>query len=307
MSKGTNLMSKFRNPSPLHTGETVTGEQVATEMTALSTARRADRLSRRTFLRRSSLAAGAVGVAGVAGCSNSNSTTPPPAQPMPTVSDVLNFALNLEYLEATFYLTLATGSGLQAADMGASPGAVTGGLGKVAFTLPGVQDLVNQLAADEQAHVQFLRATMQSLSLTPVDMPALNLAALGPITNDAQFLAIARSLETTGTSAYEGAIQYLVSSVAALTYAAQIHDTEGQHEGVLRQYCVANNITNSPAVDTGDTPPSATHIFNTSATTGLNTSRNTSQVLMIVYASTALNVTSGGFYPNGFNGTIKST
>ena len=303
-------MLKFRNESPLQPGETVTDEQLATEMNILTMQRRADRLSRRAFLSRTSLAAGAVGVAGLTGCGNSNSTPTPPPQTAPTVSDVLNFALNLEYLEATFYLTIVTGSGLQAADMGAKPGAVTGGQGKVAFKLPGVQDLANQLAADEQAHVQFLRATMQSLKLTPVDMPALNLSALGmkgaPITTDAQFLAIARALETTGVSAYEGAIQYLVSNVPALTYAALIHDTEGQHEGALRQYCVANNVT-SPAVDTSDIPPTATAIFNTSTTTGLNTSRNTSQVLMIVYASTALNTTSGGFYPSGFNGTIKST
>ncbi len=252
---------------------------------------------------RAGLAAGAVGLAG---CSNSSSVTPPPAQTPPSVADILTFALNLEYLEATFYLTLATGSGLQAADMGSSPGAVTGGLGKVSFALPGVQDLVNQLAADEQAHVQFLRATLQSLSATPVDMPALNLAALGPVTNDAQFLAIARSLETTGTSAYEGGITYLTSNPAALTYAGQVHDTEGQHEGTLRQYCVANGIT-SPAVDANDIPPTATAIFNTSATSGLNTSRNTSQVLMIVYANTALNITSGGFFPSGVNGNIKST
>ena len=190
--------------------------------------------------------------------------------------------------------------------MGTSPGAVTGGLGQVAFVDPGVQDLANQLAADELAHVQFLRATMQSLSLTPVDMPALNLAALGAVTTDAEFLAIARQLETTGISAYEGAIASLVSNTTALTYAAQIHDTEGQHEGALRQYCVTNSVT-SGAVDSGDIPPTATAIFNTGATTGLNTVRNTSQVLMIVYANTAAGITSGGFYPNGMNGAITST
>ncbi len=299
-------MSKFRNPSLLQTGERVTDEQLATEMNILKMQHAANRLSRRTFLSRTGMAAGAVGVAGLAGCSNNNTTTPPATTTPPTVSDVLNFALNLEYLEATFYLTLATGSGLSATDMGSGAGAVTGGLAKVTFQDAGVQQLVNQLAADEQAHVQFLKATMASLNVTPVAMPALNLAALGAVTNDAQFLAIARALETTGTSAYEGAIQYLTSSAAALTYAAQIHDTEGQHEGVLRQYCLANGVT-SPAVDANDTPPTATAIFNTGATTGLNTARNTSQVLMIVYGSTALGVTSGGFYPNGLNGSIIST
>jgi hypothetical protein len=300
-------MSTFRNPSLLQPGESVTGEQLLTELNILKMQRQADRLTRRNFLARAGLAAGAAGTLSfAAGCSSSNSTTTAAATTPVSVGDVLNFALNLEYLEATFYLTLTTGTGLSTTDMGPSPGAVTGGLGKVAFQLPGVQDLANQLAADEQAHVEFLIATMNSLSITPVSMPALNLGALGPITNDAQFLAIARSLETTGTSAYEGAIDFLVSNTTALTYAAQIHDTEAQHEGALRQYCVANGVT-SPAVDSMDIPPTATAIFNTSTSTGLNTERNTSQVLMIVYATTLTGVTSGGFYPNGVNGAITST
>ena len=197
--------------------------------------------------------------------------------------------------------------------MGSGAGAVTGVLGKVSFSLPGVQDLVNQLAADEQAHVEFLRATIAAAGATPVSMPALNLAALGPVTNDQQFLAIARALETVGTSAYEGAIQYLVSDPAGLTYAAQVHDTEGQHEGTLRQYCVANSIT-SPQVDSFDIPPTPTKIFNTGSTDGFNTSRSTSQVLGIVYgvstsstSNPSTGVTSGGFYPNGVNGAITST
>ncbi len=303
-------MSKFHNASLLQSGERVTDEQLITEMNLLRMQRQADRLSRRSFLTRTGMAAGAAGVIGLAGCSNSSSTTPVATTTTPAPADVLNFALNLEYLEATFYLTLATGSGLQSADMGSSPGAVTGGLGKVNFTLPGVQDLVNQLAADEQAHVQFLRATLSGLGATPVSMPAINLAALGPVTNDAQFLALARALETTGVSAYEGGVEYLTSNLAALTYAAQVHDTEGQHEGALRQYCIANQIV-SPAVDSNDQPPYSSSgtvtIFNTNPTTGLNTLRNTSQVLMIVYGSTSTGVTSGGFFPNGVNGTITST
>lgn len=304
-------MSKFRNKSLLQAGEQVTDEQAANELKVLAFNRAASHLSRRNFLSNAGLAAGAVGIVGLAGCggSSSSSTTTPPTTPpasAPSVSDVLNFALNLEYLEASFYLTITTGSGLQSADMGTSPGAVTGGQGQVTFTDPGVQQLALQLAAEEQAHVQFLRATMTALSLTPVDMPALDLTALGKVTNDATFLGIARALETTGVSAYEGAIQYLTSNTAALDYAAQIHDTEGQHEGALRQFCVANGAP-SPAVDANDIPPTASAIFNTGAMNGLNTVRTTSQVLMIVYASTSLGVTSGGFYPSGFNGTIKST
>ena len=304
-------MSKFRNKSLLQFGERVTDSELANEMKVLAFNRAASRLSRRNFLQYAGVAAGGAGIVGLAGCGGSSTTTVPttPATPTattPSVQDVLNFALNLEYLEASFYLTITTGQGLSSADMGTSPGTITGGQGQVAFTDPGVQQLAMQLAADEQAHVEFLRATMTALSLTPVDMPPLNLTALGTVSNDATFLAIARALETTGTSAYEGAVTLLISNTQALSYAAQIHDTEGQHEGALRQFCVANGVT-SQAVDSMDIPPTATAIFNTSTSTGLNTSRTTSQGLQIVYATTSTGVTSGGFYTKGFNGTIVST
>lgn len=294
-------MSNFGIKSLFQSGSSLADQPLATRAAEAGPAG----LNRRGFLSTAGLAAGALGVAGMAGCSNNGTLTTQAVGTTPSVADVLNFALNLEYLEATFYLTLTTGTGLQAADMGTSPGAVTGGFTKVTFTDPGVQDLANQLAADEQAHVQFLRATMQSLGITPVDMPPLNLAALGSVTSDYNFLEFARQLETTGTSAYEGAVGLLVSNPTALAYAAVIHATEGQHEGVLRQYCIANGVY-SGQVDSGDIVPTATAIFNTTA--GLNLARNTSQVLQIVYkANSALGVTSGGFFPNGMNGNIKST
>lgn len=304
--------------SLLQAGEYVTDEQFTTEMNILAALEsKADqplsRLSRRRFMANAGLAAGALGTVGLAaGCSNSNTAPTGATGTTPSVGDVLNFALNLEYLEATFYLTLTTGSGLQAADMGASPGAVTGGLTKVTFTLPGVQDLANQLAADEQAHVQFIRATMTALSITPVSMPALNLAALGAVTNDYQFLNVARALETVGTSAYEGAVGLLISNTTALNYAATIHATEGQHEGALRQYIIANlpyytaNNISILKADSADVVPSATAIFNT--VTGLNTARPTDQVLQIVYGNPGtIGAKSGGFYPAGFNGNINAT
>jgi hypothetical protein len=307
-------MKDYRNHSLLQARQYVTDEQLEAEkgILALDTMERRGELqaaargtSRRRFLGTAGLAMGAAATVGLAGCSNSSTLTTQPVGTTPTVGDVLNFALNLEYLEATFYLTLTTGTGLQQADMGGSPGAVTGGLAQVAFTDPGVQDLANQLAADEQAHVQFLRATLTALSITPVDMPALNLAALGGVTSDYSFLSIARQLETTGTSAYEGGIGLLVSNLTALAYAATIHATEGQHEGALRQYCIANGVY-SGQVDSGDVVPTASAIFNTNA--GLNTSRFPNQVLQIVYAAGgALGVTKGGFYPNGMNGNIVST
>ena len=132
---------------------------------------------------------------------------------------------------------------------------------------------------------------------------------MGPVTNDATFIALARQLESVGVSAYEGGVQFLNENLQALDYAALIHDTEGQHEGVLRQFCIAKGVA-SPAVDKYDTPPtlSSTGIFNTNYLTGVNPTRNTSEVLQIVYAAPGkLGVTSGGFFPSGLNGAIKST
>ena len=258
---------------------------------------------RRSFLSTLGMAGAAVGVAGaMAGCSSdgpvtlTNGTTP-------SVLDVLNFALNLEYLEASFYLYVTTGAGLPTADMGTSPGTVSGGA-KVNFSSTVVANLATQLATHEREHVEFLRATISAVGGTPVDMPSINLAANGAVTSDATFLAAARQLEAVGVSAYIGGAQYLTSSVPALNYAAQILDTEAQHAGFVRELCIINGVT-SPAVDSQDMPPSASAIFNTSPTTGLTPVRTTSQVLQIVYGSVGtLGVSKGGFFPNGLNGAI---
>jgi hypothetical protein len=233
-------------------------------------------------------------------------TTIPLPSTTPSIVDVLNFALNLEYLEASFYLYVSTGSGLSATDTGAGAGTVTGGA-QVAFSNPIVASAAVQLAKDEQSHVEFLRSTITTVGGTPVSMPNINLAANGAVTSDATFLAAARQFEAVGISAYIGGAQYLTGSTAALTYAARILDTEAQHEGLLRELCIALGVS-SPAVDSLDHPPSSTQIFNTGATDGLNPVRTVSQVLQIVYAAPGSTGTgSGGFFPNGMNGTLTTT
>ena len=138
-------------------------------------------------------------------------------------------------------------------------------------------------------------------------MPSLNLAAGIAVTSDATFLAAARQLEAVGVSAYIGGAQYLTSSTAALTYAAQILHKEAQHAGFLRELCIATGVT-SPAVDAQDQPPTMTQIFNTSKTTGLTPLRTTSQVLQIVYGAVGtIGVSKGGFFPNGLNGAITTS
>lgn len=247
-------------------------------------------------------AAGAATLTGsLTGCSDAGLVALPSTTP--SVVDVLNFALNLEYLEASFYLYVTTGSGLSTADMGSNPGTVTGGA-KVTFVNTVVANAANQLATDEREHVEFLRSTIAAVGGTPVSMPNLNLAAGGSVTSDATFLAASRQLEGVGVSAYIGGAQFLTSSAAALTYAAQILDTESQHAGFVRELCISLGVA-SPAVDSQDQPPTATQIFNTSNTTGLTPVRTVSQVLQIVYGAVgSTGISKGGFFPNGLNGSL---
>ncbi len=272
------------------------------EITHLADQRVATLRGRRSFFSTLGMAGAAVGVTALTGCSNDGPIVVPSTTP--SVLDVLNFALNLEYLEASFYAYVATGSGLPTADMGTSPGTVTGGA-KVTFVNPVVASVANQLATHERQHVEFLRATITAVGGTPVDLPALNLAANGAVTSDTTFLAAARQLEAVGVSAYIGGAQYLTSNVTALNYAAQILDTESQHHGFIRELCIVLGVA-SPAVDSQDQPPTAAKVFDTSATTGLNPVRTTSQVLQIVYSTPGvLGSTKGGFFPNGLNGAIS--
>ncbi len=264
-------------------------------------------LNRRRFLQVAGVTAGVATTVGLTGCGGLIGVDPE-AGPAPSIEDVLNFALNLEYFEASFYSYIATGAGLASADMGPNPGKVTGGA-QVKFTDPNVAALAQQLYLDEQAHVRFLREGLQYFGLTPVSLPSLNLAAMGAPTDDATFLALARQLETVGTSAYEGGIQYLTGSIPAVEYAARIHVAEGQHESALRQFCIMKGIA-SPAVDKFDRPPvlGSSTMFNTSTITGLNTARNSSEVLQVVYGAVGkTGVTGGGFFPAGLNGNVKST
>src|SRR5262249_10247916 len=88
-------------------------------------------------------------------------------QPAITDVDILNFALNLEYLEAEFYTVATTGSTLsQITDVTGSgaAGATTGGA-KVNFTDPALMAIAQQLAADEQNHVKLIRGALGSMAI----------------------------------------------------------------------------------------------------------------------------------------------
>lgn len=259
-------------------------------------------LNRRRFLTGLGATGLTAGAAIVAGCGSSGmkSSVPPVMAGSPQPSDVLNFALNLEYLEASFYLYATTGTGLSSTDMGSGAGTVTGGAQVTNFS-PAVANIAAQIAADEQTHVELLRSALSSAA---VPMPNINLGALGTINNQTLFLQVARAFEDTGVSAYIGAAQYLVSSVPDLTYAAQILAVEAYHASNIRFNIVQMGLT-SAATDSMDVPPTTSAYFCEKGALAIE--RTPQQVLNIVYANTSTGITSGGFYPNGMNGTILST
>ena len=143
-----------------------------------------------TALSRRSFVAGAGAVAAstvIAGCGSSKNSAPASStSPTYTDTDILNFALNLEYLEAQFYLYAATGAGLQASDTMAGSassyqtvGTVTAGeAAAVPGLTPAQQEILNEIAFEEQAHVQFLRSALGSAA---VPMPDIDLSFFGPL------------------------------------------------------------------------------------------------------------------------------
>jgi len=215
--------------------------------------------------------------------------------------DILNFALNLEYLEAEFYCMSTLGKTLvqlEVIDEGDTTGPTTGGAFVKGLYQSSVGDLSGALRIHEENHVKFLRSALGS---SAVKKPAINLDALGyGYTSVASWLELARQFEDVGVSAYLGAAP-LISSKAYLAAAGAILSVEAFHSGAIRMACIQTG-TASPAVDSQDIPPTSANFFDASSGS-LAISRTPAEVLNIVYGG---GTSSGGFYPDGMNGTITS-
>jgi hypothetical protein len=256
--------------------------------------------------------------------------------------EVLQFALNLEYLEAEFYLKAATGVGLPA-DLktgSGTRGEVTGGTA-VPFTNPNIKALAFELAEEEQLHVAFIRQALEAYGQTPVAQPAIDIQTsfttaaraaglVGPgqtfnaYESDLNFLLAAYIFEDVGVTAYGGAAP-LVSN-AILGYAAGIMAVEAYHAGAIRMLAYNNELvadtkaisklratldgtynTGNPD-DTGIKEHMQTRITDRDAN-AIAFTRTTSQVLSVVYGSPIMSngmpsVSQGLFFPNGMNGAI---
>jgi hypothetical protein len=233
--------------------------------------------------------------------------TPARAQSSFTDVDILNFALNLEYLEAEFYTVATTGRTISQINLTVSGSGVAGPTqGGALVSLSGtMQNIALEIASDERTHVTLLQSTIMSLGGTPIAKPAINLNALGfGFSSANSFLALARIFEDIGVTAYGGAAP-LITSKTVLGYAARILATEAYHASNIRLQIAQNNIATS-ALDGADhiPPPSGKEYFPLDAN-AITEVRTPGQVLFLAFG--AANASSGGFFPGGVNGLFNTS
>jgi hypothetical protein len=231
--------------------------------------------------------------------------------------DVLNFALNLEYLEAEFYTYATTGKsitnfgiGTKGNANGKNPGdgGATAGGKKVTFSEKDslARDMAEQIAVDERAHVVLLRGALGSAA---VAMPNIELNALGfGFDNQSDFLRLARILEDIGVTAYSGAAG-LLETPEIITTAACLLGAEAQHAAGIRSEIARLKITSTALDDVDMVPPPsgpASQIFSITEGDGLIARRTAGQVLYLAFGKKA-GVKQGGFFPAGLNGTIVAS
>ncbi len=244
---------------------------------------------------------------------------PEPALAAVTGADILNFALNLEYLEAEYYLRATTGSGLPSGDTTGlgTRGTVVGG-SQVPFVDTTLAQFAQEIAADEEKHVVFLRGQLGSLAVAEpqIDLQTsfttLARAAgvvgatdtFNPFLNQTNFLLGAFVFEDVGVTAYHGAAPLLTSKIF-LGYAAGILAVEAYHASLLRTLLYigklappAQRISALRAELSGANDDQGI-VLNGRANivpvdpNGLAFSRSTSQVLNVVYGG--VSSTSGLF------------
>jgi hypothetical protein len=279
-------------------------------------------------------------MAGLAGACTALATNSQAASGDSSDAAVLNFALNLEYLEAEYYTFATTGASITA--LGVDVGSTLQPTGpvrvktnsQVPFNNAAIEQYALEIAADERQHVHAIRATLRSIGQTAVARPSIDLqlsfstlaqaAGLGatfdPFLNDLNFLLGAFIFEDVGVTAYKGAAP-LINNKGILEAAAGILAAEAYHAGTIRTTLYALAAAGMPTIiptvqkisnlrdalaggnkDQGIVTAGESNLTPLDGS-GIAFSRSTREVLNIVYG--AQNASAGLFFPKGLNGAIK--
>lgn len=270
--------------------------------------------------------AGVVGTAAMAAAGTVGLGSSPALAATTTDVEVFNFALNLEYLEAEFYLRAVTGQGLPASMTGGTA-TVTGGTA-VPWQNTAIAYFAEKIAVDEVAHVNFIRSVLGSSAVPEPNIDfttaftTLAVAAglivpgqtFNPFASEVDFLIGAYIFEDVGVTAYAGAAASL--SAAVIPYAASVLAVEAYHAGAIRArlaeiggQSVTNAISSlrqklSGIGDNGLDYQGNQYSFTNVDDQGQAYRRTPQQVLSIVYGG---GTTGGLFFPNGVNGAITTT
>ncbi|MDB5707071.1 MAG: Dessication-associated protein [Sphingomonas bacterium] len=307
------------------------------------------RAERRRFL---GIAAGATLAAGLAACSGSSDSTPTPTPtdtgtptPTPTSTvaldvDYLNFALQLQYLEAQYFAWATTGAGVAASLLTGTgtQGALTGGA-QVTFTDTLLGQYAREIAAGELAHLGFLRSATGAAAAA---QPAIDIsssatggftklaraagvvgptATFDPYASELNFLLGAFMVQDVVVSAYNGSIPSIVN-LLYINAAADILATKSFHAAMIRAQLYARGVSARTAtdnlsaardaldgptdIDQGVTGDATTANITPTDANGIVFGRTTGQTLNVLYTNHAA-VVGGGFYPSGIISTYFNT
>ena len=135
--------------------------------------------------------------------------------------DILNFALTLEYLEATFY---------------------TQALKRVSGLSSDAKSLATTIRDNENEHVTALTGTIKKLGGMPVKAPGVDFG--NAFSSQKSFLKLAQTFEDTGVSAYNGAAPR-IESTQVLAAAGSIVQVEARHAAAIR------TLNGMPVTDSG--------------------------------------------------------
>ena len=221
--------------------------------------------NRRSFLRKAGLASmvGAVTPA-LAPLLTPSSASAAPGKSPETDYAVLNFALNLEYLEAQFYTYAVSGTNIEAQGVATTAGDGTApGLikikdnPKVNFADATIAQYAAEIAQDERNHVAFLRSALGAKAVSQPDLDLKSsfgalaeMAGLGagfdPFADDLSFLLGAFIFEDVGVTAYHGAAG-LIQNKTYLGAAAGILAVEAFHASEVRAILYEMAVSTDPA------------------------------------------------------------